>query len=107
MSMTRCPECQWKVSDQADACPHCAYPLRRAGAPAGAAVVQTIEKTSKELKIQTLGGAVVIAVGIVVIMLGGAIGGDGVLLVVPGVFLAMAGVAWLVFVKIKIWWHHE
>lgn len=27
MALTKCPECRAQVSDQASACPHCAYPL--------------------------------------------------------------------------------
>ncbi len=28
MALIKCPECNKEISDKADACPHCAYPLR-------------------------------------------------------------------------------
>lgn len=30
MALTTCPECTGKVSDRADACPHCGYPMKKA-----------------------------------------------------------------------------
>jgi hypothetical protein len=34
MALIRCPECASDVSDQAEACPNCGYPVRRIKAPA-------------------------------------------------------------------------
>ena len=29
MALINCPECRTQVSDKADKCPHCAYPLKK------------------------------------------------------------------------------
>lgn len=29
MALITCPECRKEISDQAEACPHCGYPLRK------------------------------------------------------------------------------
>lgn len=33
MALTRCPECEREISDQAAACPHCGHPLQQAPLP--------------------------------------------------------------------------
>ncbi|MBN1257753.1 MAG: zinc ribbon domain-containing protein [Planctomycetes bacterium] len=32
MAMASCPECHGEISDQANSCPHCGYPLKDFGA---------------------------------------------------------------------------
>ena len=29
MALIKCPECKKEVSDKAEVCPHCGYPLRK------------------------------------------------------------------------------
>lgn len=106
--MTRCPECQRRVSDQAQACPECAYPLRRSAGPAGAAGVQTIEKTSKELKAQVLWAAFTVGFGMLLLTIAGGTESDAkILFILGGLLVSAIGVAWLLLVKYWIWWNHE
>lgn len=101
MSLIHCTECKTLVSDLAEKCPNCAYPIReKQSTPPFLPVenkVQTIEKTGKKLKLLML----LCVMGLcfsVVACLGGApeIGAP----VFLGSFLM------LVVAKLLVWWDH-
>ncbi len=53
MPLIKCPECGNSVSDRAESCPKCAYPIAGSGAAATqvhAGTIQTIEQTAKHRK---------------------------------------------------------
>ena len=55
MALIDCPECGTRVSDQAESCPDCAPPIAgRKSTQTNHEMVQTIEETSKVLKLQKL-----------------------------------------------------
>ena len=67
MALIRCPECSTEVSDKADKCPKCAYPIKQK---------QQVEVVAKEgCFLQTLNtGCMIIAAIIGLIVLLGIIG---------------------------------
>lgn len=96
MTMIKCPECGTEVSDKAEKCLKCAYPI------AGQTVaekVQTIQQTSKGLKKQILFAILVIAIGIVMVTNENSAPSGG--------FLVVIGIFWFIIIKILIWWDHK
>ena len=57
MAIAKCPVCGRDVSDQAESCPNCGHPLKNSS-------VQTIQQTSKQWKLLTIGSIVLIVVGL-------------------------------------------
>jgi uncharacterized membrane protein YvbJ len=102
MAMIKCPECGTEVSDKADKCLKCAYPI---SGQLSEGKVQTIEKTSKALKKQLVFAALTTIIGLLV-MVSTAINefNGGIFF---GVFLTLVGIIWIFAIKTKIWWHHE
>jgi DNA-directed RNA polymerase subunit RPC12/RpoP len=95
MALIKCPECSTEVSDKAEKCPKCAYPILGQS-------IQTIEQTSKIYKKQIIYGWIVFFVGIVIFMFSQSLSGKN-----WGAFIALMGFIWFLFAKVSIWWHHK
>ena len=105
MALIKCSECGREVSDKASACLGCGAPITAAGA---GTPIQTIQKTSKRLKAQSLMAGVLVAFsGIVVILSSFAVSEAHSPMPTFPIILFMAGVIWYVTVKVRTWWHHE
>ena len=102
MALITCPECRYAVSDQAAACPHCAYPV--AGTPHGGRTVQVIEKTGRTWKEVRVLGWLLILVGVVVLFVGWA--ADHSSGVAVGWGLGLMGVCCLWISRAGAWWYH-
>lgn len=102
MALIECPECSTEVSDQADACPKCAYPIAR---PA-TGKVQTVEQTGKKFKLQTILSILMIIGGIVmsVSQINRSEPGEGA--IITGFLICIIGAIWLVVVRFFSWWYH-
>lgn len=112
MPMIKCPECGSDVSDKAKACLKCAYPLNPSARPLQQVVVQanqprvqTIERTSKQLKGQMLAATTLVFGGCVAFC--GSDKADGAVLPTLGMVAVLGGVIWLAVTKLSVWWHHE
>lgn len=98
MALTKCPECDTQVSDKADKCPNCAYPI----ATQASSKVQTIEQTGKKFKLQTLIGAILLVIGIPTFFIA-----DIVLGQIIGLALVLIGIIVVIIAKVSVWWHHR
>jgi len=96
-----CGECKKQISDKATACPHCGAPV--AAATLGTSV-QTIERTAKRLKLNTLLSAICCVVGII-IMANGDSRADSAAGPI-GLLVLFVGLIWFVVTRIRIWWNH-
>ena len=94
MALIKCVECGAEVSNQAEKCPKCAYPIATQQAENK---TQVIEQTSKKLKFQMLISMVVLFGGFPVLFVNTTI---GISLIVVGFILVIA-------TKISVWWHHQ
>ena len=105
MALIKCSECNREVSDKASACLGCGAPIAAAGA---GTPIQTIQKTSKRLKAQSLLSGILAAFGGLVVILSSIAASEthSPMPTFP-IILFMAGFVWYVSVKIRIWWHHE
>lgn len=100
MAITKCPECGTEVSDKAEKCPKCAYPI------SGQQGVQTIALTSKKFKKQILLSTLIIIIGAIVAMISLGTSDSGSVFFV-GFLTFFIGLVWFLAVKTKIWWHHK
>lgn len=96
MALVKCPECRIDVSDQAESCPKCGCPFSEKA--------QTIEKTSKKLKLQTMLSAFMAIIGFL-IACGGVIDESGVTMILGIVVFAVSFI-WFAVIRFLIWWHH-
>lgn len=65
MALISCPECEKSISDQADNCPLCGYPIRKIISSAAAKHIVTIQATSKKWKVLQLIGGFLCIIGII------------------------------------------
>lgn len=102
--LIKCPDCSKEVSKRASVCPNCGCPIAGGNnsqtswekTQISGKKVQTIEKTSKNLKGQQLLSALIMIIGFfscIVVHPGGS-------------FLLLIGGVWYLVVSISIWWHH-
>jgi hypothetical protein len=95
MALIKCPECGTEVSDKAEKCPKCSYPIATSEKHEQ---VQVIEKTSKALKQQVIYASLTAIIGFCVLIAGSA---------VIGLAIFVAGVISMIATRAQIWWHHE
>lgn len=79
MSLTKCPECQQEISDQAKSCPHCGYPIDNAipivdaseassapvsdNEPSNQSETSSVKNTTSHKKMLGIALALVVAIG--------------------------------------------
>lgn len=105
MALIYCPECKKEVSDKAEKCPNCAYPLTDNLTNTASINAQTIELTSKTLKKQMI-YAVLLLLGSFLLTIIGAVNEIMVLLPV-GTIGVLVSIVWMIVIKIRKWWHHD
>lgn len=106
MALIKCPECGAQVSDSAENCPKCAYPIAGGGSTqAHGGKIQTVEQTSKRYKLQQLLSVVLIA-GSILLIIAGASGDKPGATAGFGVLGFMVGFIWFCIVRFMTWWHH-
>lgn len=98
MAIIQCPECGHKVSDAAQACPSCAYPIA-APPHSKPTTIQATGKTWKEL--QLLSG-LAFAIGIVWLFISVSIGTVSS----TALFLSIIGFTGYLVGRVGAWWHH-
>lgn len=96
MALIKCIECGTEVSDLAEKCPKCAYPI---SSKKEEVKVQTIEQTSKKYKMQLVVGVVVLILGFIFL---GMFDSKTI-----GIIFLILGVIMVISTKIAIWWHHK
>ncbi len=100
MALIKCSECGAEMSDLANACPKCAFPIKPNN-------VQTIEQTSKRLKLYYILSVFLILIGAMLSLNGCSsdssesnnIGFGGLLLII--------GIIFFIVTKFRIWWNHK
>lgn len=106
MALIKCPECGHEVSEHAESCPKCAYPIAGGGSSqAHAGKIQTIEKTAKRYKLQQL-LATFLCVGSVVTTCVGFSEERAPSAGAFGILGLVIGVIWFIMVRFMTWWHH-
>ena len=112
MALIKCPECEREVSDQAQSCPNCGYPLRKQPPPVPpTGEVQTVEATGKMWKALQLIGVVLVCIGVVSCMVSyysvaPTELGAGPVSISSALFF-LAGLACMVVGRVGAWWYHD
>lgn len=105
IALIKCPECGNHVSDRAESCPKCAYPIAGGGSTqAHGGKIQTIEQTSKKYKLQQLLSTFLI-IGGIISMIAGCSGHDSAVFGF-GIIGLIVGTIWSIVVGFITWWHH-
>jgi len=99
MALIKCPECGDGVSDKAEKCPKCAYPI------SAKPNVQTIEQTSKTFKKKQIYTVLLLVLAFCFIIIGAV--SSSVPVIVVGLILAVIAGIWGASVQFQIWWHHK
>ncbi len=111
MALIACPECgRQGISDQAAACPACAYPLApQAREPVGRGgrpqPVATVEQTGKRWKAMKVWAGLLFVGGLLVIF-GNVRTPPSTAGIVFGVVVLLASFVLAVRAAIGAWWHH-
>lgn len=101
MALITCPECGKEISEMADKCIHCGYPVN----VKKEINVQTIEQTGKKYKKQKLYSVLIFIFGIAVMFL--TIPLDSRIFIPTGIIISVISIIWFIIIEIKIWWHHK
>lgn len=105
MALIPCPECAREVSSTAAACPGCGAPIAaRSESVATGTPLQTVQETSKRLKSQILIASLMFWAGAIWFFTAGVNDGG---MVVVSLLLMIAGLAFYIGTKARIWWHHK
>ena len=105
MALINCPECSAQVSNFAESCPKCAYPIvGRDSKQAHGGKIQTVEQTSKRYKSQQLLSLLLIIISVIVIIM--APSADDSNMISYGLLGLLIGLLWRISVRFSVWWHH-
>ena len=102
MTLIKCPECGRALSDQAAACPQCAYPLNQT--PHSRRPLYVTEKTGKTWKQLRAFGWLLVSVGVLVLFASWA--GDHSRGEAAASLASLAGAACLWGSRLGAWWFH-
>ena len=105
MALIQCPECKKEVSDRAEKCPNCAYPLKDTNSDQQDDNVLTIELTSKALKKQMVFAVLFLLVSFLIVIIASVNRIEA--LGYFGLICAVASVIWMIVIKVRKWWHHD
>lgn len=107
MALIECPECGHEVSDQAEACPSCAFPVGAERDPSRGKdeEVQTIEATGKSYKAQMALGVAGMILGVIILVAGATNESTGASILGA----TISGTALLAYLsgRASAWWEHE
>ncbi len=111
MALVKCKECGKKVSNKAEVCVECGYPLNK---KKSSEEVVTLQKTKKSLKLQLLLSKFMIIVGYLIVALlvsmhYFSIHSKEALIngVLAGVLGAIPGAIFYGVTKVNVWWNHS
>jgi len=105
MALIECPECGKQVSDQAESCPNCGYPLRGQADVVSGRQVRTVERTAKRFKAHILLSTLMLLAG-VFWLVGSCSAPEGQKPSPWALLLLFGGLVWLLAARISAWWHH-
>ncbi len=104
--LIQCGGCGHDVSRNAQACPRCGEPIAAQAESAGSGVqLNTIQETSKKLKLHTLLAVGMMMMGFIWFMVAAQAPESGTL-IIP-MLLIPAGFFWYIVNRFRIWWHHK
>ncbi|MBE0674351.1 MAG: zinc-ribbon domain-containing protein [Bacteroidales bacterium] len=109
MALIKCPECGTDVSDKAEKCPKCAYPLQASSYRESKNLkVTEVQLTSKKHKRRYVWAALAAVLGVILIFSGLNNNGETISpSFIIGLILLGFAVVYSVVVRAIKWWSHE
>ena len=109
MALINCPDCNNKVSSAAQACPNCGHPVAQIkNIAATKEPLTTTQLTSKKYKVHSVISGLLALFGAPMFLIPAVLfsnDGDFEQAFTFG-FFGSAIMAYWLFIKMKIWWHH-
>ncbi|MBM4031235.1 MAG: zinc ribbon domain-containing protein [Planctomycetes bacterium] len=105
MGLVRCAECGREVSDRAESCPQCGFPLSASPDMVGGRQIRGIEKTAKRFKAHILLATIALIVGVIWTVGSCEQSKHGSVEPMP-ILLTFFSAIWLLIAKLLAWWHH-
>lgn len=102
MALVKCKECGKKVSNKADVCVECGYPLSKN--KNGSEEIKTQQKTRKSLKLQLLLSKIMMILGFALAYGYSQMEDDKAIIYV---YVLVAGIILYIVSKVRIWWNHS
>ena len=99
MALITCPDCSSEISDAALTCPKCGRPISNKSE----SDLNTIQETSKSLKLGSFLSEVIIWISVLVLFSSSK---DSIVYLYACITLFIGIIMYLVN-KINIWWHHK
>ena len=103
MALVKCKECGKKVSNKADVCVECGYPLSK-NKKNSSEEIKTQQKTRKSLKLQLLLSKVMMIMGFGLTYYYSKLEDDKVEIYL---WVFVAGIILYLVSKVRIWWNHS
>ena len=113
MALIKCKECGKKVSNKAETCIECGYPLSK-NKKNGSEEIKTLQKTKKSIKFQLLLSKPMIGIGGLMMILFSDSSSpvlkyvnSPMMYMYLGMCLLAIGTILYIVSKIRIWWNHD
>jgi uncharacterized membrane protein YvbJ len=108
MALIKCPECGTEVSDKAEKCPRCAYPLQTGGSRETKNVkVTEVQMTSKKHKKRYVWAALAAVLGVILVFSGLNNSSETTSpSFIIGLILIAFAVVYSIIVRAIRWWSH-
>ncbi len=94
MALIKCPECRSEVSDRADKCPKCAYPLDKNTS----SKVKEVQLTKKKHKKSMIWAALMGVIGFLMLL--------SEKTMTLGILIIGVTIIYSVIIKIRVFWDH-
>ena len=109
MALINCPECGTQVSDKAEKCPNCAFPIQEKAFDQQEGIkVSQVQFTKKKHKRRFIWAAIIASIGVVMIIIGGGNSGEGTSAsLILGLLLLVIAIIYSIIVRAIRWWEHD
>ena len=104
MALVKCKECGKKVSNKAETCIECGYPLSK-NKKNGSEEIKTLQKTRKSLKLQLLLSKIMLVGGFIATYGYSAMNDSDMMKIYLSIFVV--GLILYPVTKVRIWWNHD
>ena len=109
MALINCPECGTQVSDKAEKCPKCAYPLKNKTSDQKETVkVSEVQFTKKKHKRRYIWAAMIASLGVILFLIGtGNSGEKESPSLIIGLLLIAISIIYSIIIRAIRWWEHD
>jgi uncharacterized membrane protein YvbJ len=98
MALINCPDCQTEVSDKADKCPKCGYPLNVNLQTDKSIKIEEVEFTKKKHKKAMVIAAILGVVGLILLLIPSTM--------ILGLIILAVDIVYSIIIRIRVFWDH-